>query len=145
MGTVLFEKKYKKDIPTDLNTGSKKSNQPAAADNGFPDSFEEYMKEVYKNRFSIPIPQRMKQAPAFISLAREISELYHLDVKITEYVDHISVNYYFDSSGAMGFLRHVVRYADDIAFFSNIKGYDIVMCLDYYTHAVFHKGRRLYP
>ena len=71
-----------------------------------------------------------------------MSELYELDVTITEHTDHVSAEYYFNSSGGLRYLREVVKHADDISFFTNVRGYDIVMCLDFYTHTVFHRRRQ---
>ena len=78
-------------------------------------------------------------------LIREISELYELDVKITKHVSHISVDYYLGATSCMRYLKDVIKFADDISFFANIEGYKIVLCLDCYTHAVYHRGRRIYP
>lgn len=45
----------------------------------------------------------------------------------------------------MKYLLEVIREADDISFFANIKGYEIVMCLDFYTHATYRNGRMMRP
>ena len=57
-------------------------------------SFEEFMQRGYANRFSIPMPDRENGAKAFIAAAKDVSELYRLDVKITEHIDHISADFF---------------------------------------------------
>ena len=106
---------------------------------------EEIMEEIFKGVEYVFLPERVKSADAFIKSAIELSELYELDVKIVKHPNMISVNYYFNSSGCMGFLREIFLLADDIAFFANIKGYDIVISIDHYTHAVMRNGKRLKP
>ena len=63
---------------------------------------------------------------------------------IATHID-ISVDFCFNSSGCMGFLKHIMRFADDISFFANINGHDIVMSIDHYTHAETRHGRRIHP
>ena len=103
------------------------------------------MRRGYENRFSIPIPNREHGAKAFIAAAKDMSALYQLDVKITEHIDHISADFYFNAGGGFGYMKEVLKLADEISFFSNVWGYDIVMSLDYYTHAVFVRGRQVHP
>ncbi|NBI16696.1 hypothetical protein D1841_06520 [Neglecta sp. X4] len=57
----------------------------------------------------------------------------------------IEVNYSFDCAGDMVFLLSVFRKADSISFFTDIYGFDITISLDYYTHAVYNKGRLVRP
>ncbi|WP_208318794.1 hypothetical protein [Intestinimonas butyriciproducens] len=52
------------------------------------------MQRGYANRFSIPMPDRENGAKAFIAAAKDVSELYRLDVKITEHIDHISADFF---------------------------------------------------
>ena len=44
----------------------------------------------------------------------------------------------------MGFLRRIIEMSDDISFF-NIKGFDMVMSLDFYTKAVFKRDWLIHP
>ena len=97
------------------------------------------------NRTIIPIPEKIEKADEFIKLAIEISELYELDTKISEKDSCIEVNYSFDCAGDMVFLLSVFRKADSISFFTGIYGFDITISLDYYTHAVYNKGRLVRP
>lgn len=103
------------------------------------------MRRGYENRFSIPIPDRENGAREFIAAAKDVSELYRLDVKITEHIDHISADFYFNAGGSLRYMKEVLKLADDVSFFANVCGYEIIMSLDYYTHAVFVRGRQVYP
>ena len=108
-------------------------------------TFDEIINEIFREIEYVLLPERAKTAEAFVKTAIEISETYELDVKIVKHHSHISVNYYFNSTGCMGFLRKVIMFADDIEFFTNTKGYDIVMSIDHYTHAVIRNGKRIKP
>ena len=143
MGEILYEKKYPKedikDLVSALETGQEQPASKAEL------SFDEFLKKICGNRVSVLLPERVQAAKAFVRIARRVSELYELDITITEHLDHISADYYFNSAGGLRYLREIVKYADDISFFTNVKGYDIAMCLDFYTHAVFQNGRQLHP
>ena len=136
MGRIIYEKRYPQENLEDLIAAETGDEQAAAK------SFDEIVREVYGNRVCVPIPERAKAARAFVLTARRVAELYELDVTITEHTDHVSAEYYFNSSGGLRYLREVVKHADDISFFTNVRGYDIVMCLDFYTHTVFHRRRQ---
>ena len=84
-------------------------------------------------------------AKTFIKTAIEISNDYELDIEIEEHLSHISATYYFDCGACMGFLRRIIEMSDDISFFDHIKGFDMVMSLDFYTKAVFKRGRLIQP
>ena len=136
MGRIIYEKRYPQENLEALIAAETGGEQAAAK------SFDEIVREVYGNRVCVPIPERAKAARAFVLTARRVSELYELDVTITEHTDHVSAEYYFNSSGGLRYLREVVKHADDISFFTNVRGYDIVMCLDFYTHTVIHRRRQ---
>lgn len=108
-------------------------------------TFEKFFKKMMSDRTLILLPERIQGSEAFIKLAIETSELYELDTKIKREDSHIAVNYSFDSAGDMAFLIPVFRMADNISFFTGIYGFEITISLDYYTHAVFDKGRLLHP
>lgn len=108
-------------------------------------TFEEFYQDMMDNRTIIPIPEKIEKADEFIKLAIEASELYELDTKISEKDSCIEVNYSFDCAGDMVFLLSVFRKADSISFFTGICGFDITISLDYYTHAVYNKGRLVHP
>lgn len=108
-------------------------------------SFEEFMKWMYKDTVYWLIPERVKTANEFMNRAIKLSEIYHIDTEIVRHDAHITVNYFFDSCACMGFLKELILYADDIAFFTNIEGHEILLSMDYYTHAIFRNGHKVQP
>ena len=138
MSHIIYEKEYRKETPEEQTYEPEGRRTPDI-------SFEEYVRRGYENRFSISIPDRENGAKEFIAAAKDVSELYRLDVKITEHIDHISADFYFNAGGSMRYMKEVLNLADDISFFSDVDGYEIVMSLDYYTHAVFVGGRQVHP
>ena len=136
-GEVIFEKRYPKAVNDTLMAVAETMMKDLT------DSPEQG--EACLGRVLVPLPQRRKSAVAFIQTAREVSELYELDVKVVKYFDHITVTYYFNAGGGLRYLRDVIRYADELSFFSNSMGYEIVLSIDHYTHAVFRGGRWIYP
>jgi len=108
-------------------------------------TFDEILDEIYDGVEYEPLPEREKSAELFVKTAIYISETYEMDVKIVQHYSHISVNFYFNCAGCMGFMKHIFRFADDISFFARIKGYDIVLSIDHYTHAETRHGRRVHP
>lgn len=138
MCRIIYEKEYPKETPEEQTYEPEGRRTPDI-------SFEEYMRRGYENRFFIPIPDRENGAKAFVAAAKDVSELYRLDVKITEHIDHISADFYFNAGGSLRYMKEVLKLADDVSFFANVCGYEIIMSLDYYTHAVFVRGRQVYP
>ena len=138
MSRIIYEKEYPKETPEEQTYEPEGRRTPDI-------SFEEFMRQGYEKRFSIPIPHRENGAKAFISAAKKVSELYQIDVKITEYIDHISADFYFDAGGSLCDMKEVLKLADDISFFPGVNSYDIMMSLDYYIHAVFMGGRQIHP
>lgn len=138
MSRIIYEKEYPKETPEEQTYEPEGRRTPDI-------SFEEFIRQGYEKRFSIPIPHRENGAKAFISAAKKVSELYQIDVKITEYIDHISVDFYFDAGGSLCDMKEVLKLADDISFFPGVDSYDIMMSLDYYIHAVFMGGRQIHP
>ena len=109
-------------------------------------SFEQIMAEIYKDVIYVFMPERAKAADEFVRKAIEVSELYEMDIKIEKSASQISATYYFDFGGNMKHLTDIIGMADDIAFFGRKdKAYDIVMSLDFYTHATYRNGRQVNP
>lgn len=140
---VIYEKVYPEEILEETETVM--SEEKALQEENKHLTIDEILDEIYRNIEYVPLPERVKTAELFIKTAIEISETYELDVKIVQHYSHISVDYYFNSAGSMGFLKKVIRLADDITFFANIKGYEIVMSIEHYTHAEYRRGRRIRP
>jgi len=109
-------------------------------------TFEQILEKIYKDVVYVLMPERREEAKVFIRKAISVSELYEMDIKIEHHFSHISATYYFDYSGGMKYLTDVIGMADDIAFFGRKDHkYDIVMSLDFYTHAEYRRGRRVQP
>lgn len=142
---TIYEKTFPKETLDEIRESMIERGIPVEAETKLHMTHEEVMAEIYKGVEYVFLPERVKTADAFVKTAVELSELYELDVKIVKHPNMISVNYYFNSSGCMGFLREIFLLADDIAFFANIKGYDIVVSIDHYTHAVMRNGKRIKP
>ena len=144
MGNIIYERRYPREDAEGIEALSKTLDKETEETQQIP-TFEEFLRRVYENQVCILIPERQRLAENFIRTACEVSKLYRLDIKITQYSDHISVDYYFNAVGGLRYLREIVKYADEISFFANSMGYDIVMCLDFYTHAVFRNGHLMHP
>ena len=144
MGNIIYEKRYPREDAEGIEALSKTLDKETEETQQIP-TFEEFLRRVYENQVCILIPERQRLAEKFIRTACEVSKLYRLDIKITQYSDHISADYYFNAAGDLRYLREIVKYADEISFFANSMGYDIVMCLDFYTHAVFRNGHLMHP
>ena len=142
---VIYEKTYPREDIDELHAKLSKEVDVQDRDEKKRMTFDEIMEEIYEGVEYELLPERAKSAEIFVELAKRISEIYELDVKIVKHYSHISVDFCFSSSGCMGFLKHIIRFADDISFFANIKGYEIVMSLDHYTHAETRRGRRIHP
>ena len=142
---VIYEKTYPREDIDELHAKLSKEVDVQDRDEKKRMTFDEIMEEIYEGVEYELLPERAKSAEIFVELAKRISETYELDVKIVKHYSHISVDFCFSSSGCMGFLKHIIRFADDISFFANIKGYEIVMSLDHYTHAETRHGRRIHP
>lgn len=142
---VIYEKTYPREDIAELHAALPEEVDDQDCEEKQRMTFDEIIEEIFEGVEYEPLPEREKSAKVFIKTAIQISETYELDVKIKRFHSHISVNYYFNSSGCMGFLKHIIRLADDISFFANIKGYEIVMSIDHYTHAEMRHGRRVRP
>ena len=142
---VIYEKTYPREDIAELHAALSEEVDDQDREEKQRMTFEEIIEEIYEGVEYEPLPERAQSAEFFVELAKRISEIYELDVKIVKHYSHISVDFCFSSSGCMGFLKHIIRFADDISFFANIKGYEIVMSLDHYTHAETRHGRRIHP
>lgn len=108
-------------------------------------SFDEFIKRMYQDTVYWLIPERVKTANEFINRAIKLSKIYEIDTKIIQHDAHITVDYFFDSCAGMGFLKELIQYADDITFFTNTRGHEIQLSMEYYTHAIFRNGHRVRP
>jgi len=140
---VIYEKKFPKmEIPTLEQIEEQNATESEEKERL---TFEEIMQQIYKDLVYVLIPERAMKAEAFIRKAIAVSELYEMDIKIERHFSHVSANYYFDCGGAMKHLIDIIKEADEIAFFRPKEGCDIIMSLDFYTHAEYRNGRRVEP
>ena len=92
-----------------------------------------------------PLPQRAKVAKQFVNKAIEISEQYEIETVIHEFIDHYSVEFYFDFCPFGRFLKGLILFSDDMDIISDVNGYKICMRLDFYTQAKLRKGKQIRP
>ena len=141
---VIYEKKFPKwEMPSDEELAKIKTEKREDIEHL---THEQIMERIYKDVIYVLMPERAEKAKEFVCKAIEVSELYEMDIKIEYHLSHISATYYFNYGGGMKDLTDVIGMADDIAFFGRKdKAYDIVMTLDFYTHAEYRKGRQVNP
>ena len=139
---VIYEKKFPKwEMPTDEELDEIKTNEEVEHL-----IHEQIIDRIYKDVVYVLMPERTEEAKAFVRKAIEVSTLYEMDIKIEKRTSHISATYYFDFGGGMKYLTDIIGMADDIAFFGRKdEAYDIVMSLDFYTHAVYRNGHKVNP
>ncbi len=85
-----------------------------------------------------------KMAKTFIKTAIEISNDYELDIPI---MGHLATFlYYFDCGAMQGWKeKRILRCRMTSPSLIHIKGFDMVMSLDFYTKAVFKRDRLIHP
>ena len=132
MGEIIYEKHFHKETIEELEKERIDLVEAFGEDAKQAPSFNEIMKMIYSNVTYLALPEREKMAQTFIETAIEISNDYELDIEIEEHLSHISATYYFDCGAC-------------ISFFEHIKGFDMAMSLDFYTKAVFKRGRLIQP
>ncbi|MCD8357155.1 MAG: hypothetical protein LUE11_11395 [Clostridia bacterium] len=136
MSVIIYEKKYPKVDITKLG----EANAADMNDEMEELTYEQIVQKIYKAVLYVPIPEREQTAKDFIKTAVRISNEYEIDIRISQQFSHISVDLYFDAAGGMGFLKELIAYSDDIAFFSHADGHEIVLSLDCYTSLVYKNG-----
>lgn len=141
---VIYEKKFpKSEMPSDEELAAIELEKDEKTEHL---TFEQIMEKIYKDVIYVLMPERAEKAKEFVCKAIEVSELYEMDIKIEYHLSHISATYYFNYGGGMKHLTDVIGMADDLAFFGRKdKEYDIVMSLDFYTHAEYRRGRQMNP
>ena len=144
MGKVIYEKKF----PKQDCLGETEQNCVDVEHCAFPDkpvTAASILEWKARNTVYILIPGRQKAVRQFISTAIRLSEENQIDIKIVRNFECVTVSLMFEARPGMGYLKEVIRYADNINFFANVNGYEIIISLDCYTHAVCRHGIQLYP
>lgn len=140
-GKVIYEKRYPKEDWNDLEREATAQFSGEVKNLTMDDIIERMTSGIEL----VELPQRKKTVKAFVNAAVQTAEIYEIDIKITEFDSHVTVDYYFDCCGCMGFLREVLVYADDISFFRNVNGFELMLSIDHYTHAIYRHGRKTLP
>lgn len=141
---VIYEKKFPKwEMPSEEELAEIEVDADEQKEHLI---FEQIIEKIYEGVEYVLMPERVEAANRFVRKAIEVSELYEMDIKIEKRTSHISTTYYFNYGGGMKHLTDIIGMADDLAFFGRKdNAYDIVMSLDFYTHAVYRKGRQINP
>lgn len=140
MEKIIYERHYPKEElpgfdPPETNELTEEEHKAAA----------EFFRELELSRVRVLLPERALGAVYFKKAAIGVSELYELDLKLVERDSHISATLSFDCGGSMSALHPLLALGDDYSFFKDIFDRDITICVDYYTHAEFRKGRKKAP
>lgn len=136
---IIYEKKYpREELPAPAPQEPEYSEEAEKA-------LEEFWKRMELPLEIVPMPQREQDSQLFIQAAREVAELYELDVKIIRYSECITADFSFDCGGCMKQFKQVFSLADDFHFYTGINNRELTIRMDYYTHALTYQGRILEP
>lgn len=138
--SIIYEKHYSKVGCSDAADDTVESTKDATRLN-----FEQIMEKIHRDVVYVPLPEKQTASKEFLKTAIAISTTYEIDVKILQHLERIEVKYYFDYAVSVGFLKDVIMFADDISFFEDVEGFNLVLSLDFYTHAVYRKERCIIP
>ena len=92
-----------------------------------------------------PLPQREECVTYFVRAAIELSARCSLDIEIRKYENHISVDFSFDKGCVIRGQNRLFQMADEITIMPGLNGRDVVLTLDYFTHAIYRNGRQISP
>ena len=124
---VIYKRQYNKPTIEEIEAEIADEPIPAEVKEPAPSKYKCSSKDIFKQlnegAVYVPLPERKPIAKVFISQAIEISENYQIDTEIRQGAGTVTVIFSFDCGGAMGFLKSVIQYADDISFFSSTNGY----------------------
>lgn len=132
MTNVIYSKKYPKVSVEAKGERSKKPNL----------THEEIIAKIFRDITYKELPGREEKSRRFIQQAIEISEEYELDVEIQRLDISIMVYLSFDGPNILAReLRLLIAVADTVETFSNVFDRDVTLVLQYYTKAVYRRGR----
>ena len=135
-GITLYEKKFPKFDPNEINAESSSSpeeNQPLM-------SFEEFYQKRVEPLCAVPIKEKREKADAFINAAIDASNIYEFDVEIVQYPNMVAVEYSFDMGVFLDELKPVLVMADNYCLFKGKKGKNIDFLIQYNTHKFVDKS-----
>lgn len=142
VGKVLFQKQYPRE---DLNESSNEIDEKQIAFQKELPSSEGFIDHLLESITLEPLPQKEEGVERFIQSAIEISDFYELDIEIRQFSAHVRVNLSFDCGASLKGMSQVFAMADELSFATGIKGRDLTVSMDYYTHAVYLNGRQIEP
>lgn len=142
MSEVLYHKTYPKpDDTEELAADEEIEEMPA----GPRLTFDEMMEKIQKDTYYVLLPNKMRCADLFVKEAIRISEWYELDLKVTKYDFNIVAEFYLNCGVVLYEHQRLMLLADSFEIFNNIEGHDILLRLEYNTHAVIRRSRQIYP
>lgn len=137
---IIYQKKFPLKEKTDIESPDDELPENIQ----FP-SFEKLMERITKETAYVVIPEREERAKVFINKAIEASETYEFDLTIEKRIPRISACFCIDPLGPMTQMLAVIKEADDIDFLPAKEDGKITLCLDFYTHTVYVRGKRTRP
>ena len=111
----------------------------------YPGGSSALCKQIIENSVRVLMPERLENLDYFISVTKEIADLYEMDVLITEYDEKITVRLKLDIDGSFPALKRLILLTDDISFDCGEKERQIIIMLTYYTHAIYRSGKQVFP
>lgn len=111
----------------------------------YPGGSSALCKKIIENCVRVLMPERLENLDYFISVTKEIADLYEMDVLITEYDEIITVRLKLDIDGSFPALKRLILLTDDISFDCREKERQIIILLTYYTHAIYRSGKQVFP
>ena len=136
---ILYKKEYTHDEvnecvhPAKSTTDEDRSNA------------RDFIDRLFDSITTEPLPQREEHVVYFVQAAIELSVQCGLDIEIRKYETHISVDFSFDKGCVIRGRNRLFQMADEITIMSGLNGRDVVLTLDYFTHAIYRDGRRIFP
>ena len=111
----------------------------------YPGGSSALCKKILESTVSVLMPERLENLDYFISVTKEIADLYEMDVLITEHDEKITVRLKLDIDGSFPALKRLILLTDDISFDCGEKERQITILLTYYTHAIYRSGKQAFP
>ena len=111
----------------------------------YPGGSSALCKKIIENTVRVLMPERLENLDYFISVTKEIADLYEMDVLITEHDEKITVRLKLDIDGSFPALKRLILLTDDISFDCGEKERQITILLTYYTHAIYRSGKQVFP
>ena len=142
MSSLLYRKVYPRKKAEEVSVATE-PNQNESTFNGI--SAKEFFNNLEASITLAPLPEREEGAKRFIQSAMEISGFYELDIEIRRLDSCISVDLTFDIGAELKGLNKVFAMADKFGFNTKNEGMNVIVTLEYYTHAVYLKGRQIAP